>query len=412
MSKQSADQAHLLFIFPHFRTPKDLGGLRSYHIGKAFTDKHYQVTVLAPGVDTMTGQRHPELGWKLWHTEYVDGVKVIRTNSSNNNRSNKVSRILFYLTLAISQFITALFIRNIALVNTTSLPLTFMLVGYLKSVTSRAFFVIEARDIGIEAAIEVGYVRKNRISRFVRSLESVLYRKADHVIVVSDGFKRILQQKGVIAKNISVVYLGYDDLGSANIEINIREKYQLNNKIIILYAGNLGHIFNIPLLIESARHLKDDPSIVFVFVGGGQRLNQYQLINDTENLNCIFTGPRPKGEISSFCSQADVCVYPANNGEVVNAMLGNKIFDYLGNDTLTIFSGPESDVCKLIKLHQGGICVPADPEDLARAIIELTKDLDLCRKRGLKAGQNIRLNYSVPVQMAKFENVIRAVLNH
>ena len=294
INKERVKKAHLLFIFPHFRTPKDLGGLRSYHIGKAFTEKNYQVTVLAPGVDTMTGQRHSGLGWKLWHTEYIDGVKVIRTNSTNNNRSNKLSRLLFYMTLALSQLITALFIRNIVLVNTTSLPLTFMLVGYLKSMISNTQLVIEARDIGIDAAIEVAYLKRNSITRFIRNLESALYKRADHVIVVSEGFKRILVDKGVNEDNISVVFLGYDDLASANTLFDIREKYGLEQKAIVLYAGNLGHIFNIPLIIDSARILKDSADIVFVFVGGGQRLPEYMLISEKEKLNCVFTGPRPK----------------------------------------------------------------------------------------------------------------------
>ena len=411
MSNQLDDQAHLLFVFPHFRTPKELGGLRSYHLGKAFSEQHYQVTVLAPGVDTMTGQRHSGLGWKLWHTEYVDGVKVIRTNSTNNNRSNKLSRILFYLTLAICQLITAFFIRNVVLVNTTSLPLTFMLVGYLKAKLSNACFVIEARDIGIEAAIEVGYLRKNAITRFIRSVESSLYRKADHVIVVSEGFKRILINKGVNAHAISVVFLGYDDLGSDNKIFDVRKQYNLADNIIVLYAGNLGHIFNIPLLIDCARVLKRNKQIVFVFVGGGQRLREYMSISENECLNCVFTGPRPKGEISSFCSQADVCIYPANEGEVVNSMLGNKIFDYLGNDTLTIFSGPESDVCHLIQSVQGGRCVNADSELLANAIIELTLDSELCKTQGMQAGSIVRSNYSVPMQMKKYGQVIREVLS-
>lgn len=411
MNEEQIEKPHLLFIFPHFRTPKDLGGLRSYHIGKAFSEKNYQVTVLAPGVDTMTGQRHSGLGWKLWHTEFVDGVKVIRTNSTNNNRSNKLSRLLFYLTLALSQLITALFIRNITLVNTTSLPLTFMLVGYLKSMISNTQLVIEARDIGIDAAIEVAYLRQNPMTRFIRYLESALYKRADHVIVVSDGFKRILVDKGVNANNISVVFLGYDDLAGANTLFDIRVKYGLEQKTIVLYAGNLGHIFNIPLIIDSARILKNNTDIVFVFVGGGQRLPEYMLVSEKEALNCVFTGPRPKSEISSFCSQADICVYPANNGDVINAMLGNKIFDYLGNGTQTIFSGPTSDVCKLIHSVDGGACVSADSQQLANAIIKLTSDLDLCSKRGLAAGQKIRSSFSVPMQMDKFEIVIRDVLN-
>ena len=124
----------------------------------------------------------------------------------------------------------------------------------------------------------------------------------------------------------------------------------------------------------------------------------------------FLQAPGQKGEISSFCSQADVCVYPANNGNVINAMLGNKIFDYLGNGTLTIFSGPTSDVCNLIQSVDGGTCVSADSQQLANAIVELSCDLDSCAKRGLAAGRNIRSSYSVAMQMDKFENVIRGVL--
>ena len=82
----------------------------------------------------------------------------------------------------------------------------------------------------------------------------------------------------------------------------------------------------------------------------------------------------PKFVVSEICRRADVCVYPLIDGKVIAALLGNKIFDYMGAGKSTVYTGPRGDVSRLIDAAGGGICLPpGDAAGLAAAILELAR---------------------------------------
>jgi hypothetical protein len=85
---------HILLLFHHYRSPKDVGGLRSWQIGTHLARMGYQVTAVIPGVDPLTGERYLHFKKKLMMEEYQEGVRIIRTNSTANERNSKVRRAL------------------------------------------------------------------------------------------------------------------------------------------------------------------------------------------------------------------------------------------------------------------------------------------------------------------------------
>ena len=96
---------HILLNFNHFRTPKDLGGLRSWHIGSHLSKKGYRVTAVIPGVDTLTGEKKRSLRGRIWSKETINDVEVIWVNVLNNDRKSKLRRVLYYLSLSLLQTI-------------------------------------------------------------------------------------------------------------------------------------------------------------------------------------------------------------------------------------------------------------------------------------------------------------------
>lgn len=406
---------HVLLIFHHYRSPKDPGGLRSWHIGSHLARKGFRVTAVVPGVDTLSGKKHPELKMKLWCREIADKVEIIRVNSTKNDRKSKLRRALYYLSSSLLQFIASLFVKKVDIVVSTSIPLSSLFIAFVQAKIRRIPFVIDVRDLSIDTAIELGYFSNNIFFKSVLKSEAWLFKHSDYLISVSDGMGNFLKKKGVSPNKIEVIPIGYDGKDVYKHYVNwnrdVKSEIGLRGKFIVLYAGTMGHVIDIPTIINCAQKTAYVKDIVYLFVGQGQRLEEYRKIAINNNLNCIFLGPRKKSDISLFCSQADVCVYPLKGGPIVASLLGNKIFDYLGNGTITVYSGPEGDVKRLIDRSKGGICVPAgDSESLAQAIIYLYNNPDQKKLLGTQAKRYIENKYTVKKMMAKFELSISMLL--
>ena len=170
-------------------------------------------------------------------------------------------------------------------------------------------------------------------------------------------------------------------------------------------------MLDLPTVLCTAQETSHLKEIVYIFAGGGQRLAEFKRESSERNLNCIFLGSRPKSDIPLICSQMDVCICPYKDGEYIASILGNKIFDYMGNGTATIYSGPEGDVSRMLNEANGGICVgTGDSDGIAQAIISLYNDPDRLKKLGYNAKAFIERNFSAAKMMIRFEEIIAKVL--
>ncbi|NNF03270.1 MAG: glycosyltransferase, partial [Rhodothermales bacterium] len=151
----------------------------------------------------------------------------------------------------------------------------------------------------------------------------------------------------------------------------------------VLYSGTMGYVVDVDTVLDAARIVRDQHDIAFLFVGDGQRLEEYRQRAQDDDSNCVFTGRVSKSSIAGICRRADVCVYPLVDGRIIATLLGNKIFDYMGAGKATIYTGPTGDVSRLIAEAKGGICLPpAAARLLAESILDLRGDPVACERMG------------------------------
>ena len=68
----------------------------------------------------------------------------------------------------------------------------------------------------------------------------------------------------------------------------LRHKWQLENKFVVAYSGNLGRAHEFNTLLAASQRLKDHPSIVFVCVGAGYGLDQLRRSVEQRGLDRTF----------------------------------------------------------------------------------------------------------------------------
>ncbi|MGM0452717.1 MAG: glycosyltransferase family 4 protein [Thermodesulfobacteriota bacterium] len=391
-----------------------MGGLRSWHIGRQMVREGCEVEAIIPAVDTLSGHRR----WRGIHfvkKESIDGVTINWVVALGNNRKSKFSRITYFISNSIHQAVLLLFVSRPDAVVSMSFPLSAVFINFLYARMCRVPFVIDVRDTHIDSALATGYIRENRLVRLFKRLEAWIFRKADLNITVTQGMADILAEKGVVPKKQKVVPLGYDGAhcydGYVDWNRDIRAEMGLQDKFVALYQGTLGYVFDLDTILGAAEILKDHTDIVFVFAGGGQRLAALRSRARQKGLNARFLGLLPKHEVALLCRQADVALYAVRDEKPLKAILGNKVYDYLGNGTPIVNASQNGEVEALIERTGGGRSVPSgDAMAMAAEICALKADPAKLRQMGRDAEAYIGRHMTAEIYMNTFGRAIRQML--
>jgi putative colanic acid biosynthesis glycosyltransferase WcaI len=172
------------------------------------------------------------------------------------------------------------------------------------------------------------------------------------IFTVSPQFKLILEERG--CRNVIFNPIGYDDFEIVEEVARFRREellalFNSDVEFLIVYAGTFGHVIEVDSLLKAANILRSHNRIGFLLVGDGQNLQYYQDAVSLTGANVTFTGRVSKSEVAQICRNCDVAYYGSREGDASNAMLGNKIFDFLGAGLPIIYHGPSSAVRNLLQ---------------------------------------------------------------
>lgn len=142
-------------------------------------------------------------------------------------------------------------------------------------------------------------------------------KTASELIVPSVKTYNIFKEKYKIEKNIHIVPTGIDietfdrnNLDNKKI-LELKNKYNLNNKFVVLYVGRLAEEKNIEFLLNCESELiKKNPNIMFIIVGNGPDIDKYKHItrkNKTDKYT-IFTGAVPRTQMAYYYALGNVFV--------------------------------------------------------------------------------------------------------
>ncbi len=379
----SSARRSLLYYSNHLRGPKGSAGARTWHQVARISDA-FDTTVIIPEIDPVTAQPVTDETFEGLNFDVVD---VRRIKTSKNDRSSVMRRARYYLSAMRGQLSNGFRQKNIDIVMSMGLPITTLFIGWLMSIWHRAKFVIDVRDLPFETALEVGYIKARWIINLARMVEGFLLRRADHILTNSPRYKPQLINRGVSEDRVTVAYIGYDNFGEppadevSDWRAKLLDQLDPETEIVGVYAGTIGHAFPVETILEGARLLKENRKLGFVFLGDGQRLDQFKAYADEHDLNTAFLGRVAKPDVARICRAVEYCIYPANIGTFSAAILGNKVFDYLGARKPVLYIGRDSAVRDLLQEIDAGLYAdPDSPETFAENLQTLITD-DALRQR-------------------------------
>ena len=274
-----------------------------------------------------------------WH-----GVDVVRIRSLHFGKNTRWGRSLnfasFLLMCAGRLLITP---RQDVVVALTSPPL----ISWIGSVFTRlkgGRLVFWSMDLNPDEAIAAGWLNKeSSTAKFLaRLLESSLRRAA--AIVALDRFmKERIVAKGLAGEKIEVIPPACDD--GVHFDQKGREEFRrqhhLDDKFVVMYAGNHSPCHPLDTVLETADALKSHDEILFVFSGGGSQLDRVKQFAEARKLRNIRCLPyQPLEKLSSLLSSADLHLVVM--GDAFKGIVHpSKIYNVLAIGLPFLFVGPE-----------------------------------------------------------------------
>jgi glycosyltransferase involved in cell wall biosynthesis len=380
---------HVLYLHQYFTTRAGVGGTRSYEFARYLVGQGHRVTMVTAA--------DPLLPWSggLTRRRQIDGIDVVELRLGNADYQSGTAigyshRILVFLLFAFATVVAVLRVRRPDLVFATSTPLTIGIPGVIASARHRAPLVFEVRDLWPEAPMQMGALRHPLAILLARWLERAIYRRSAHIVALSPGMRAGVIDAGVSPERVSVIPNASDlDLFSPELDgAEFRRKYGLEDKFVCLYFGTMGEANDLFQVVRAARllHERGEERVVFLLHGKGRQRPQLEAFVREHGLrNVRFSSPLDKAAVARLVAAADLGMTIYKNLPVLGTCSPNKLFDTLAAGRPVLVNMP-GWLRELVVEHRCGVFVrPDDPEDLAAAVLSLSRDPELVACYGRNA---------------------------
>ncbi len=325
--------------------------------------------------------------------ETVDGIEVLRSWLFASPRLSDTTKTLGFLTFVASSVLQVLLRRLRAdVVVATSPPPTVGIPGLLAAWKLGVPLVFDLRDIWPEAIASSGRIHSGPLIGLLGWSERLLYGRSDKVIVVTDGKRERLIEKGVPAAKIEVIPNGVDlGLFEGTKAMPAEELRALGldpERFLVLYAGIMNPPQGLDVLLDAALHLRvESPAcaarIQLALVGGGSEHGRLAARVEKEGLADLvrFVPIQPRARIASMLKASGAITVPLRPRRDSHTV-PSKLYEAMASARPVLVSA-DGAPREIVEEAGAGLATPAgDARALARSIETLIERPDLARTFG------------------------------
>jgi glycosyltransferase involved in cell wall biosynthesis len=368
---------------------------------------HHRVTVLCGRPSYDPSERR---GWRLYQTENVDLVRIIRAGSTAFPRFQMKKRLLNYLSYVALAVPRALFIDCDVVLAMTDPPFQ-GIVGACVAMLKRRPYVYNIRDLYPDMAVGGGLVKLGLLVRVWEKLHRWALRRAERVIVLGEDMRARIIAKGVEAARVAIIRDGTDalppDLPLPAPDPEVVHAIRGGFSFVLLHAGNLGFYGAWRTLVTAARKLAKE-GVGLVFVGdGAQRMEVEAAAAGAENIR--FLDYFPPEKIPSVLAAPDAHIVTVKRG-LEGVVVPSKMYGILAAGKPIIAVAPkESDVASLAARQGFGVTADPDkPAELVDVVRNMLSDLNRLKTMG-EAARAAAPSYDRVDELQKFVEILNQI---
>lgn len=329
-----------------------------------------------------------------------------------NFTAHPVGRLIAWTIYTLATFWNLRTVRRGDVVFLRLPPLQLGLTGILARRLRGASVILNVQDIHPDLSIEAGILRNPAAIRAALAFEKMIYNGHDRIVVISNGFRRNLQAKGVADEKISIIpnWVDTEFLRPLPKDNPLSRRFGLHDKFTVMYSGtiSISSFETLVRILEAARLLANDPVIRVVIVGDGLKLADLRARAEALSPgNVVFLPFQPYADLPHLLASADGLLVPLDKDKS-HLSVPSKLYNFLAAGRPILGLATESsEVYQIIRDADCGLGVPPDdPVRIAAAFRELKNDPN---RRARMAENGRRLaeeRYSRSSVVAAFEKLI------
>lgn len=315
-----------LLIYAHYYVPDVAStGQILKEVAEGLLDT-FEITVICV-VPSYGGRIAPQYKEHKYYKESWNGVKLIRVRVPEFHKSDKLSRVKNILTY----FFRAMTVTGKAgkmdyIFAISQPPILGGLLGVWGKWTNHAKYIYNIQDFNPEQIMAVDYSKSSLLTGVLMAADKFSCGRSDLVITVGRDLVKTVEdrftKKGVVSKKMPKVALINNWIDERNVyPLNndnekvsaFKRKYELENKFVFMYSGNIGLYYDLENLIRvmgrfsGGTQAADGREAVFAFVGDGGMLEELKSYKKDNNLeNVIFIPYQQKENLIYSLNAADV----------------------------------------------------------------------------------------------------------
>ncbi|RYG29927.1 MAG: glycosyltransferase WbuB [Burkholderiales bacterium] len=368
---------HILFLTDNFPPEVNAPASRTFEHCREWVAAGQRVTVITCAPNFPKGEVFGGYRNRIWQTEDMSGIRVIRVWTYISRNEGFGRRILDYLSYMLTAFIASFFVRRVDVIIGTSPQFFTACAAFGVSLFKRKPWLFELRDLWPESIGAVGAIRKQAVLDALERLELFLYRKADAVVSVTHAFKENLIARGIPAGKIHVVTNGVDTsrFTPQPRDEALAERLGTRGYFTAGYIGTHGMAHGLNTLINAAAILQNSPRgdrVRLLLLGDGAQRRALQERAIAMALhNIVFVDSVPKDEVVRYWSLLDTSIIHLKKSDLFKTVIPSKMFECMGM-RIPILHGVEGESAEIIQRYEVGLTF--EPEN-AFSLIERLYEL-------------------------------------
>ncbi len=346
---------------------------------------------------------------RIFTREIRDGVSIARVPLYPSHNRSRMGRLVNYLSFACSALIYGLFFAKRAdVIYAYHPPLTVGIAATVIRKIRRIPVVYDIQDLWPDTLQATKMFSSGIGLRLVSILCAWVYRSVDHLVVLSPGFKRILNERGVPLSKIDVIY-NWSDEGAIDSTIGrLPSEFPTSDWFRILFAGNLGIAQSLNAVLDAAKILERTGSnIVFIFLGNGVEADKLRLRARGMGLgNVVFLAAVPMSEVGTILKSADALLVHLKRDPLFEVTIPSKTQAYMaaGKPILMAVGG---DAAALVSSSSCGVIAQSENAvSIAQAAVALMScGPEARRKMSESARQYYSENMALAIGARRFADI-------
>ena len=366
-----------ILILSHYFWPEPIP--KPLELAAALRDRGNTVEVLTGFPNYPSGELYPGFSLRPVRRDRVHQIPVIRTFMYPSHGTSLLGRMLNYASFMVSAIFGGMMAGSFDVMYVWHPPLSIGVAAAAIGVLRRRAFVYDVQDIWPESAIETGFLRPGRIVSWMARLEKFVYKRAAHILVVTEGAKANLVAKGVPQERITVVPHWYDDtdlraIGARERE-TVRGREGWQNKFVIMFAGNMGLLQGLETVVDACRGLPPGGDVIVAMVGDG--VDAERLKSRATEIGVIdrirFVPRQPPGSMAEYFAAADALLVHLKASPLAPLIIPSKTVAYLAAGKPIVMAGVGASADIVENAGAGIVLKPGDPAALCAAMMKIAQ---------------------------------------